>query len=133
MFPRVWPVSVIVILAFWIYYERIMFAEEEFLRRKFGEEYEKWADKTPAFFPRLKKWVPNVLPFSLRNVLKREYSGLFAIIVSFTFLEIIGDIFAEGVFELDPLWVTLFLVGMIAYLTLRTLKKKTGFLNVAGR
>jgi protein-S-isoprenylcysteine O-methyltransferase Ste14 len=75
MFPRVWPVSVIVILAFWIYYERIMFAEEEFLRKKFGEEYEKWANKTPAFFPRLKNWVPNVLPFSIRNVLKREYSG----------------------------------------------------------
>ena len=133
MFPRVWPVSGIIILTFWLYYERIMFAEEEFLRRKFEEEYEKWTNKTPAFFPRLKNWVPNVLPFSIRNVLKREYSGLFAIIVSFTFLEIIGDIFAEGVFELDPLWVTLFLVGMTAYLALRTLKKKTGFLNVAGR
>jgi protein-S-isoprenylcysteine O-methyltransferase Ste14 len=133
MFPCVWPVSVIVILVFWIYYERIMFAEEEFLRGKFGKEYEKWTNKTPAFLPRLRNWIPNVLPFSLRNVLKREYSGFFAIIVSFTFLEIIGDIFAEGELELDPMWGALFLFGMITYLSLRTLKKKTGFLNVAGR
>ncbi len=133
MFPRVWLISVIFILVFWLYYERIMFAEEEFLRRKFAEKYEKWANQTPAFFPRPRNWVPNVLPFSLRNVLKKEYSGLFAVIVSFTFLEIIGDFFAEGELELDPMWVAFFLGGMIVYLSLRTLKKKTSFLNVAGR
>jgi len=133
MFPRVWSVSVIVILSFWIYYERIMFAEEEFLRKKFGEEFEKWANKTPSFLPRLRNWAPNVLPFSFRNVLKREYSGFFAIIVSFTILEIIGNIFAEGELGLDPMWGALFLFGMITYLSLRTLKKKTRFLNVAGR
>lgn len=133
MFPRVWAVSVIVILAFWIYYERIMFAEEEFLRGRFGKEYEKWANQTPAFLPRLRNWIPNILPFSLRNVLKREYSGLFAVIVSFTFLEIIGDIFVEGEIDFDPMWVTFFVIGTVTYLGLRTLKKKTGFLKVAGR
>ena len=126
-------VSVIVILAFWIYYERIMFAEEEFLRGRFGKEYEKWANQTPAFLPRLRNWIPNILPFSLRNVLKREYSGLFAVIVSFTFLEIIGDIFVEGEIDFDPMWVTFFVIGTVTYLGLRTLKKKTGFLKVAGR
>ena len=30
---------VIISLIFWLYYERIMFAEERFLERKFGEEY----------------------------------------------------------------------------------------------
>ncbi len=133
LFPRVWMVTVIVILAFWLYYERIMFAEEEFLRRKFGKEYEEWAERTPVFLPRLRDWVPNILPFSFRNVLKREYSGLFAIIVSFTFLEIVWDFLAEEKIELDPMWGIIFLIGMLAYLCLRTLKKKTKILDVPGR
>ena len=110
-----------------------MFAEEEFLRRKFGEEYEKWANQTPAFLPRLRNWSPNVLPFSFRTVLRKEYSGLFAIIVSFTFLEIIGDIFAEGELEFDPVWLAILAIGTVTYLGLRTLKKKTKLLDVAGR
>ena len=56
MFAGLWWISLISILAFWLYYERIMFAEEAFLRRKFGKEYEEWANKTPAFLPRLKNW-----------------------------------------------------------------------------
>jgi protein-S-isoprenylcysteine O-methyltransferase Ste14 len=42
-----WVVAVFVLL-FWVYYERIMFAEEEFLRRTFGKAYESWAARTPA-------------------------------------------------------------------------------------
>ena len=36
LFSRTWWAPVIVSLVFWLYYERIMFAEEEFLRRQFG-------------------------------------------------------------------------------------------------
>ena len=43
--------AVIMSLLFWIYYERIMFAEERFLERKFGEDYLNWASKLPAFLP----------------------------------------------------------------------------------
>lgn len=42
------------IFIYWVYYERIMFAEEQFLRAKFGEVYLKWAEKTPAFIPSFK-------------------------------------------------------------------------------
>lgn len=123
MFVHIWWVSLIFILVFWLYYERIMFAEEEFLKRRFGKQYETWANKTPAFLPRFKNWKPAALSFSLRNVLKREYSGLFAIIASFTFLEIISDIFVEGKLEFDLIWIILFSVGLVTCLTLRTLKK----------
>ena len=38
-------------LIFWIYYERIVFAEEEFLRKKFGDAYLEWTVRTPIFIP----------------------------------------------------------------------------------
>ncbi|MCK4359481.1 MAG: hypothetical protein KAW92_12230 [Candidatus Cloacimonetes bacterium] len=133
MFVQVWWFSLIAILVFFIYYERIMFAEEEYLRNKCGISFIKWAEKTPVFLPKFKNWQQSCLTFSFRNVLKREYSGFFAIITSFTFVEIIGDLFDEGRLELDLTWIIFFSVGLLIYLVLRTLKKKTTILHIDGR
>ncbi len=43
-------------LLFWIYYERIMFAEERFLEKKFGDMYLNWSLKVPAFIPSFKNY-----------------------------------------------------------------------------
>lgn len=36
---------------FWLYYERIIFAEKVYLRRKFKDEYLQWATVAPVFVP----------------------------------------------------------------------------------
>ena len=69
----------------------------------------------------------------MRNVLRREYSGFFAVIVTMFILETVGEIFAEGRLEFDLGWVLLLGIGFIVWLTLRTLKKYTAILNVEGR
>lgn len=121
------------LLIYWLYYERIMYAEEEFLRGKFGKVYEEWASKTPAFIPTFKKYVPPALPFSLRNVLKREYSGFFAVIFCFTLLELIKNYQLEGKPALGNGWIIFFGTGLFIYLLLRTLKRNTKILHVEGR
>ncbi|GAK52718.1 hypothetical protein U14_03973 [Candidatus Moduliflexus flocculans] len=133
LFTRLWWVSFITILVFWLYYERIIFAEEEYLRRKFGEQYEQWANHVPAFIPKFSYWIPAALPFSFRNVLKREYSGLFAIIISFVVLEMFGDLAAEGRIRLDPMWMAIFSTGFLFYSILRIFRKKTRLLHANGR
>lgn len=133
LFVQVWWFILIAILAFFVYYERIIFAEEEFLRKQFGNLYLKYADKTPVFWPNFENWQQPSLPFSFRNVLRREHSGFFAIIASFTFLEIIGDLFVEGRLELNLGWIISFSVGLLIYLALVTLKKKTRLLHGEGR
>ena len=133
LFVQVWWFTLIAILAFWLYYERIIFAEEEFLRKKFGTLFLEWAEKTPAFLPKFKNWQQPSLAFSFRNVLQREYSSFFGIIASLTFLEIAGDILVRRKLELDLAWAILFIIGLIVYLTLRILKKKTKILDVEGR
>ena len=45
-------------LVFWLYYERIMLAEEEFLRARYGKAFDDWAARTPAFLPNFRHWVP---------------------------------------------------------------------------
>jgi len=133
LFPREWWLTLVVLLVFALYYERIMFAEEEFLRDRFGDAFLEWAERTPAFIPKLSLWKPPDLPFSVRTVLKREYSGFFGIIATFTALEVLGDYAAAGRWEIDPLWAALFGAGALAYLTLRFLKRKTRVLDVEGR
>lgn len=133
LFVEVWWLALIVFLVFWIYYERIIFAEEEFLRKKFGDVFLEWAQKTPVFFPKFRNWKKPDLSFSLKTVLRRESSTFFAIVTSFTFLDISTDWFAEGKFELSLPWTILFIISLIIYLILIILKKKTKILNVNDR
>ena len=133
LFPFVWWVPVIYSMSFALYYERIMVAEENFLRKKFGNDFEKWSEVTPGFFPAFSKWNAPSLEFSLRNILRREYSSLFALILSFTILDCIGNFLVVRRFYVIPLWESFFWVTFVAYLILRTLKRYTKFLDVKGR
>jgi len=110
-----------------------MFAEEEYLRKKFGDTYFDWANKTPAFFPKFTNWQRPQLPFSFRTVLKREYLTFFGIVSAFALLEIVGDWVVEGNLELDWMWLIIFTVSLAIFLTIRILRKKTKILHVHGR
>ena len=69
---------IVVSLLYWIYYERIMITEENFLETKFGQTFIDWSNQVPAFFPALGKFSKPVVPFSAKSVLRREYSGWLA-------------------------------------------------------
>jgi protein-S-isoprenylcysteine O-methyltransferase Ste14 len=119
--------------AFWLVYERIVYAEEEFLRERFGAEFVDWAAVTPAFVPRPWKYRRAALPFSFRNVLRREYSGLFALVILFAAVVLEWWRFATGRWHADPLWLGAAAAAALIYLTLRTLKRRTRLLHVDGR
>lgn len=129
LFPRSVIVAVLVSLTFWLYYERIMFAEEEFLRRRFGSQFEDWAVVTPAFLPGLRRWRRPAVPFSLREVLRREYSGFFGLVMTFAMLEVVSDVAATGRVQLDGFWAASFGVALAVYLTLLVLKRWTSLLR----
>ena len=133
MFARLWWFSLIVTLIFWLYYERIMFAEEMFLKSRFGDTFSRWAETTPCFIPNLKGWKSPDLAFSLKTFFKREFSTFFSIIAIFTFLKIIEDLFIGGKLVFDLKWMTVFAASLAIYLTFLILKKKTKLLDVEGR
>ncbi len=129
----VWWLVIIFILLFYLYYERIMIAEESFLLEKYGENYRRWTRRTPAFIPSFSKWEKPELSFSTRNILKREYPGFFAIVVSFTTIVALFNFRDTGRLELSPGWLFFFFSGLAIYLLLRFLKKKTRLLHVPDR
>jgi protein-S-isoprenylcysteine O-methyltransferase Ste14 len=133
IFPRVWAAAVLVGAFFWVFYERVMLAEEDFLRIKFGAEYERWADCTPAFIPSLGRWCPPELPFSLRAVLKAEYPGFLALAIVFTTLRAGLDLAQSHRLVLRPFWLGFLAAGVLVYVVLRTLRKHTAVLQIQGR
>ena len=133
MYLSIWWFVVVCSLAYWLYYERIMIAEEEFLRKKYGASYEIWASKTPAFIPSFSLWRSADLSFSLKTVLKREYNGLLAVAITFALFNVIAHYFYDQTLRLDCFWLVTLIVSAILFLTLRTLKKTTKVLEVEGR
>ena len=133
LFPRTWFLPIIVSLAFILHYERVIFSEEEYLESKFGDEFRAWAAKFPIIIPRFKDYQPPKLPFSWKVALGREFHGLFGIIGIFFGLDIIGDLIVFKRIQFDPLWTALFIIGLVFFLIMLIIKKKTHLLKVNGR
>jgi len=132
VFPRVWWLSLIYVLAFWLYYERIIFAEERFLKERFGVEYEEYCSRVPVFIPDFKLWIPPKRPFSFKRVLRKEYSSFFSLVATFTCSELVSEYFVEGRFVLDPVWASIFLLTFFACSFFRLLKSHGALLNEEG-
>ena len=116
---------IILSLLFWIYYERIMFAEEVFLEEKFGGEFTDWASKTPSFFPSFKNYVPNLCPFSWRIVAKNEYPGIISSATSFLLILILKRSVLLGSFYFNSTDKIFLLLIVIYGLSSKILKKYT--------
>lgn len=120
------------ILAYWLYYERIMFAEEQFLRRKFSKTYLEWTSQTPAFIPSFKKYTKPQYTFSWKKVLKKEKNGLAALFLIFTFFNITGELIEQKT-KFNYLLIGLCIATGFLYIILKFLKKYTTVLNESDR
>ena len=133
MFIRSAWFTIVFLLVYWLYYERIIFAEEQFLRRKFGEAYDKFSEKTSAFFPFRFKWIPPKLKFSLKNVLKREYNSFVNIFVIFAVLDLFRNFYLTGRIYMTSVWLIMLIGAGIVWLIIRLVHKHTRWFEVEGR
>jgi protein-S-isoprenylcysteine O-methyltransferase Ste14 len=120
-------------LAYWLYYERIMFAEEQFLKRKFGDIYDKWSEKVSSVIPYSLKIVRPALPFSYSSVLKREYQSLFYIFLIFTLLDLSRNYFLSEHIYITPMWMYLALPSFLIWIALPVIRRITGRISYGVR
>ncbi len=133
LFLRSTSFTIIFGLLYWLYYERIMFAEEQYLRKKFGEIYDKWSETVNSFIPWTFNFIPPKLPFSFRNVLKREYNSFINIFVIFTLMDVFRNLFLSERVYFTDMWIYLFAGAFVIWLVVRTIHKRTKLLEVEGR
>jgi len=119
-------------LLFWVYYERIMFAEEQFLLRKFGDHYIQWTRTVPAFIPKFSGFKKSNLSFSWKKILKQEKNGLAGIFLIFCIFDVSGELIVEGT-DYNYFFVVCCILTLIMYWVLKYLKRQTNVLNESGR
>jgi len=120
------------VLMFWIYYERIMFSEEQFLRKKFGDSYLEWSKNVPAFFLRFSNYKKTDIPFSWKKVLKNERTGLFELFLVFCLYDIAGELIGKT-YKFNYFLIVMTILTGVGYFVLRYLYKKTTLLNEENR
>jgi hypothetical protein len=72
------------------------------------------------------------LPFSVRNVLRREYTAVLVIVLGHAGIEF-GEHEMVPSYPWYTYWTVFLVVGVAIYVTLRTLKRHTTLLDVPGR
>ncbi len=120
-------------LLFWLYYERIMFAEERFLERKFGDDYVNWSLKVPPFWPSFKNYEKSSIPFSLKTILRREYSGVTATILGFVFVDFLRGSFEAKEVQFTDMQMYVAIGALLISVLFRSLKHYTKLLYEADR
>jgi protein-S-isoprenylcysteine O-methyltransferase Ste14 len=116
------------ILFYIIYYERIIFTEEQFLRKKFGAEYINWAAATPIIVPRFRSFKKCDSPFNWRKVLKQEKNGFTAMVLIFCAFDIFGELLQNQP-DFNEVLLTTGILSIIIYGVLKFLKYNTSVLE----
>jgi protein-S-isoprenylcysteine O-methyltransferase Ste14 len=108
-----WWLSGLILLISYIYHRTIIVAEEAYLSSRFGADYLAWRQRTPAFIPDFRRWIPPELPFSGVMILRREYSGLFQVIAAFALMNMVLHHAVTGVWVLDSVFMNLLIEGAV--------------------
>ena len=118
-----WYLPLIVVLLSFIYHERIAAREEVFLQSTFGESFRTWASEVPAMIPAFGRYRAPDVPFQLRKVIVQESHGFCAIGTAFLVLDTLEDSVRLGYFHVDSRWLAIFVVTLIPFLIVVTVKK----------
>jgi len=126
---NIWFVLVFT-LVFWIYYERIIYAEECFLRKKFESQYLEWANATPIFLPLSFRLEKPEGKFNWRKAIRNEKNGIFAMFFLFWLLHSIPNLVSGNYQEIFSNLFFYLAGGFgILYLIIKVLKRNTRLLH----
>lgn len=118
------------IFMYWVYYERIMYAEEAFLTKTYGTEYTEWAKKTPAFIPDFKKRIKPINTFSWKKIIRQEKAGILNMFLVIFAFEVIGASIVQSGFTFgNRYWLYAFAGSVAWYIIIKAIQKTTGILS----
>ena len=125
LFPGVWYLPVILVLATWLYYERIAIREEAFLAERFGAEFEAWSSRVPACRPSFAAYRPSAQAYSWRKVLRHEFHGLLVIAAGAVVLDAVQESLRARAWRVDAPWAWCFAAAAVLFVIFAAVKRGT--------
>lgn len=114
------------VFMYWVYYERIMFAEEEFMREKFGDQYTNWANTVPAFIPALRKIKKPDYKFQWKKVIRQEKSGLLNLFIIIFLFDVVSQFATSKTFSISNDYrFYAFVVVLVYYIVVKIIQKSS--------
>jgi hypothetical protein len=105
-------------------YYFIILAEENFLKKEYGSDYENYCSRVRRILPAFKDYKKNKNPFKLKKVIFKENDSLFNLLVIYMLILLYkGKIFSGRISS--PLhYIIPGIVLVISYIIVKILKKK---------
>jgi len=125
LFPGIWYLPIILVLATLLYYERIAVREEAFLADRFGGEFEAWSSRVRACRPSFAAYTRSAIPYSWRKVLRHEFHGLLVIAAGAFVFDALQERGRSGAWRADDPWVWFFAVSAGLFVIFVALKRGT--------
>jgi len=124
---NLWFIAVFSLL-YWIYYERIIFAEEQFLRKKFGSNYINWSKKVNCVIPNFSRYQKPDNGFNFRKVLRQEKNGFAALFFLYALIDSVRETVSKE-YQYNYYLIGLAILSILLYFVLKILKYKTNLLK----
>jgi protein-S-isoprenylcysteine O-methyltransferase Ste14 len=125
LFPGIWYLPIILVLATWLYYERIAIREEAFLADRFGREFEAWSSRVAACRPSFAAYERSAIPFSWKKVLRHEFHGLLVVAAGAFVFDTMQESWRARAWQVDALWLWFFAASAVLFLIFAALKRGT--------
>jgi protein-S-isoprenylcysteine O-methyltransferase Ste14 len=77
-----------------IFFERMMLAEERYLKKAFGPKYSRWAQNVPVVIPRLLNFKKPVTAFSWKRAYKKSTGRLALVLTAFFLFDLMTEVIA---------------------------------------
>jgi protein-S-isoprenylcysteine O-methyltransferase Ste14 len=125
LFPGIWYLPVVLVLATLLYYERIAIREEAFLAGRFGADFDAWSARVPACRPSLGTYRRSAIPYSWKKVLRHEFHGLLVIAAGAFVFDALQERARSGAWRVDVPWAWFFAASAALFLVFAALKRGT--------
>jgi protein-S-isoprenylcysteine O-methyltransferase Ste14 len=125
LFPGIWYLPIILVLATLLYYERIAIREEAFLADRFGAEFDGWSSRTPALRPSFASYARSAIPYSWKKVLRHEFHGLLVIAAGAFVFDAMQESWRARAWHVDAPWLWFFTASAVLFSIFAALKRGT--------
>ncbi len=129
LFPGIWYLPAILVLATGLYYERIAIREESFLKDRFGAEFDAWSMRVPACLPLYASYERSAIPFSWKKVLRHEFHGLLVVASGAFVFDALQESWRARAWHVDAPWLWFFAARAVLFLMFAALKRGTRLLE----